>query len=77
MEGKIKQCETCLERATSLCYQCMAYYCDSCYNLAHKNETRKSHLKEKIDYYIPMDVKCPEHKLNVINLFCVDEKGNS
>ena len=32
--------------------------------------------KEKIDYFLPMDMKCPEHNLNPINLFCVDEKGN-
>ena len=54
----------------------MGYFCDSCYNLAHKKENRKMHKKEKIDYFIPIDMKCPEHNLNVINLFCLDEKGN-
>ena len=73
---ELKECEVCLERAVCICYKCMIYYCDSCFNLAHKKEIRQSHKKEKIDYYIPIDTKCPEHKLNVINLFCVDEKGN-
>ena len=55
----------------------MEYYCDSCYNIAYKSEKRKNHKKEKIDYYLPMDMKCPEHNLNPINLFCIEEKGNA
>ena len=76
MEEKIKECENCIEKATCLCYGCMAYYCDSCFTLSHKKEKKKSHKKEKIDYFIPMDTKCREHNLVPINLFCVDEKGN-
>ena len=77
MASKIKECEFCLNDATCLCYKCMSYFCDSCFNIAHKNEKRKSHKKEKIDYFIPMDMKCPEHKLIPLNLFCIVEKGNS
>jgi len=73
---KIRKCEVCLVEATCLCYKCLEYYCDSCYNISHKSEEKKNHKKEKIDYYISMDMKCPEHNLNPNNLFCVDEKGN-
>ena len=73
---KIKECEVCLMEATCLCYKCLEYYCDSCYNIAHKSEERKNHKKEKIDYFVPMDMKCPEHIQNPVNLFCIDEKGN-
>ena len=73
--SKTKKCELCLIDATCLCYKCMSYYCDSCFNFFHKNEERKSHQKEKIDYYVPINVKCSEHKLVPMNLFCVDDKG--
>ena len=76
LKSKIKKCETCLTEATCLCYKCMNYFCDSCFELSHKSKERKSHKKEQIDLYIPMDVKCPEHNLIPINLFCADEKGN-
>ena len=75
--SKIKKCELCLIEATCLCYKCMTYYCDSCYNLVHKNEERKYHIKEKIDYFVPLDLKCQEHKLIPLNLFCVDDKSIS
>ena len=73
----IRECMFCLKEATCLCYKCLEYYCDSCYNSAHKSDERKGHKKEKIDYYVPMDMKCPEHILIPNNLFCVDEKGNT
>lgn len=78
MEGKskLKKCELCLSEATCLCYECMTYYCDSCFILVHKNEERKSHEKQKIDCFVPVEVKCPEHKLVPLNLFCVDDKSN-
>ena len=53
----------------------MNYYCDSCFKIAHSKEETQSHKKEKIDYYVPIDLKCPEHNLIPMNLFCVDEKG--
>ena len=31
--------------------------------------------KEKIDPYIPIDLKCPQHPRVSNNLFCIDEKG--
>ena len=72
----MKNCEICENNSTCLCYKCMSYYCESCFKLAHNNEKKKMHTKEKIDYYLPITLKCPNHNLNVIDLFCTDEKGN-
>ena len=77
MEEKplIRKCENCLVDATCLCFKCMSYFCESCFKLFHNNEKRKSHKKEKIDYFIPIETKCPEHDLGTMNLFCLDEKS--
>lgn len=75
MDFRLKKCEICLIDATCLCFQCMTYFCDSCYKLHHNNEVFNSHKKEKIDYYVPIDLKCPEHKLYPMGLFCTNEKG--
>ena len=72
---EIKKCDNCKKEATSLCFACMFYFCDSCFKTAHSAEESKFHKKEKIDYYVPIDVRCPEHNLSPMNLFCVDEKG--
>jgi len=76
VKSKSKKCQVCLLDATCQCFKCLENFCDSCYNIAHKNEERKSHKKEKLDYYIPLDMKCPVHNLVPLNLFCVDDKGN-
>jgi hypothetical protein len=73
---ELKKCEVCGIDATCLCFQCMSYYCDSCCKLHDKNEQNKSHKKDKIDYFVPIDLKCPEHKLYPNGLFCINEKGN-
>ena len=70
-----KHCEICKELATSLCLQCMNYFCDSCYKFVHDKKVNINHKKEKIDFFVPIDIKCPEHPSNLLNLFCVDEKG--
>ena len=76
MDQKLKKCEVCKIDATCLCFQCMSYFCDSCFKLSHNNEEFKPHKKEKIDYFVPIDLKCPEHKLYPLKLFCTKEKGN-
>ena len=76
MDSKLKKCEFCKIDATCLCFQCMSYFCDSCFKTCHNNDEFKSHKKEKIDYYVPIDLKCPEHKLHPMVLFCTNEKGN-
>ena len=73
---KIKKCEICNCDATNICFQCYSYFCESCFKLIHDKEYNQNHKKEKIDYFVPMDLKCYNHPKNIINLYCVDEKGN-
>ena len=72
---KIKKCEVCKKEANCLCFQCMSYFCESCYKLSHNEEEYQRHKKIKIDYYVPIDLKCPEHKLYPMGLFCINDKG--
>ena len=78
-QKNFKECEVCEDReATSLCLKCYSYFCDTCFKCAHDNNKKKTnHIKEKIDYFVPVDTRCPEHKGNRINLFCLDEKGKN
>ena len=71
-----KQCDICkVNEAICLCPQCFSYYCDSCYKPVHDLKENKDHIKASIDYNVPIDIWCPDHKKNAINLFCLDEKG--
>ena len=72
-----KLCEICKNKASNICYQCFTYFCDTCYTYVHEKEANHNHKNEKIDPFLPIDIRCPEHPKNAINLFCVDEKGNS
>lgn len=72
----IKECEICKSDSTCLCYQCNSYFCESCYKLIHDKMNDPQHKKEGIDLFVPIDLKCPEHPKDRINLFCVDEQGN-
>ena len=72
-----KLCEICGIPAKSLCINCLSYYCEECYKYVHNKEQNKQHKKEKIDYFVPMDIKCQDHPKDRINLFCIDEKGNT
>ena len=71
-----KYCEICEIEATSLCLECLSYYCDDCFKYVHDKKAKNNHKKEKIDYFVPFDTKCIKHPLNPINLFCVNENGN-
>ena len=76
-QKNFKQCDMCKDKeASSLCPQCFSYYCDTCYKSVHENTKNSKHKKEKIDYNVPIDTRCPEHNTIPINLFCIDEKGN-
>ena len=75
MDLQIKICEVCKNDAKCLCFQCMSYFCDSCYKLSHSNEEYKTHKKDKIDYFVPIDLKCSSHKLHPMDLFCINDKG--
>jgi len=43
--------------------------------LIHEKKLKSHHKKELIDYYVPIELKCPLHPNNSNNLFCSDEKG--
>ena len=74
-----KYCDICKSKATILCLECLYiyYYCDSSYKLDHDNKKNSNHKKEKIDYYVPIGTRCPEHKNVPLNLLCLDEKSNN
>ena len=76
VKSNIKKCDICKGEASSLCFKCMNYYCDSCFKISHSKEETQLHKKEKMDLYAPIDVRCPEHNLIPMNLFCVDDRGN-
>ena len=72
----LKLCEFWGADATNLCFECLEYFCDSCFKTIHEKKLKINHKKETIDLYVPIDLKCPEHPKVPINLFCIDEKGN-
>jgi len=72
----IKLCDICESNATCLCFQCNNYFCEICYKMIHDKKKNNNHKKENIDPFIPIELKCPIHPQNPMNLFCVNEKGN-
>ena len=72
----IKHCEICNSEAKSVCFKCFSYFCESCFKFVHEKSYNSDHKKEEIDYLVPIDLKCPEHPKNIINLYCVEERGN-
>jgi len=77
MEGQknIKKCVICKDKeAITLCFDCQSYFCEACFKYVHDFKENSNHNKEKIDLFIPIDTKCPEHKGSPMNLFCIDEK---
>ena len=76
-QNNFKQCNMCKDaEAVIFCPQCFNYYCDACYKPVHERKKNNGHIKEQIDYFIPIDTICPQHEKNSMNLFCLDEKGN-
>ena len=71
----IKECEICKEDANSLCFKCNSYYCEQCFNYVHGKKNNSNHIKERIEPFVSIDLKCPEHKDHPMFLFCVEEKG--
>ena len=74
-QKKHKLCDICGNDATSLCFECTMYFCDSCFKMLHDKQKNSQHIKEKIDLYVPIDIKCPLHPKCLQNLFCIDDKG--
>jgi hypothetical protein len=73
----VKECEKCKSNATCLCFICNNYYCENCYKVIHDLEKNKNHKKEKIDPFVPIDLKCQKHPQDGKSLFCTNEKGKS
>ena len=71
----MKECEYCGQNATCLCFECLEYYCDSCFKYNHNKKLKENHKSILIDPYVPLDLKCREHTKIPNNLFCVDDKG--
>ena len=71
----IKECEMCDSSATCLCFKCNNYFCESCFKLIHNLKKNLNHKKENIDPFVPIELKCPYHSQNPMNLFCINEKG--
>jgi len=42
--------------------------------IIHDKPANNQHKKEKIDYFVPIDIKCPKHPKDRMNLYCVDDK---
>ena len=74
-ESQFKYCEYCNSNASCLCFKCNSYFCEQCYKIIHNLRKDPQHKKEIYDPFVPIDLKCPEHPQDRINLFCVDEKG--
>ena len=70
----MKKCEICGESSSCLCFQCLEYFCESCFKLIHDKKLNSTHKKEIIDPFVPIDLKCSEHPTVPNNLFCIDEK---
>ena len=77
-QKNFKYCDICKSQATLLCLECVCnYYCDSCYKMIHDIKENNNYKKEKIDFFVPIETRCPQHPKVELNLFCLDEKGNN
>ena len=72
---KEKKCEICEAKATKICFDCLNYLCDSCFEYIHDKNNNSRHDKEYVHSYNSINIKCPKHPNNVINLFCSNEKS--
>ena len=72
---KINECEFCNSKATCLCINCNNYFCENCYKIIHDLKKNISHKKENIVPFIPIELKCPNHPQDRMNMFCLNDKG--
>ena len=79
IEKQFKDCEICYSNITCLCFKYNSYFCERCYKTIHdiKHDIKNdpTHKKENIDPFIPIELKCPIHSQNPMNLFCANDKG--
>ena len=74
-QSNLKVCDICKENATYICFTCKNYLCEKCSKYIHDMKINSAHKKEKLDPYIPIELKCQDHPEHPIFLFCLDEKG--
>ncbi len=74
-EKNIKECDICDSKASVVCYNCKQYFCKACSKFIHEKKKNSNHIKQALDPYIPILLKCPKHPEVPLNLFCLDEKG--
>ena len=74
-QKQIKECDFCGKYATSLCYDCLLYFCQNCYKFIHDMEKNNTHKKENIDPFVSIELKCSQHSKFPITLFCLTEKS--
>jgi len=77
MEEIQKFYEICKDQANRICFDYQFYLCDSCFKFIHEKNSNSLHKKEEINPFNPMEIKCPEHPKNQINLFCISEKSKN
>ena len=75
LSNNIKLCDYCKSNATCLCKECNFYFCDNCFKVIHDLKKECKHQKEKIDPFVPLELKCPIHPDHPMILFCITEKG--
>ena len=74
MSEKVKVCELCEEQtATVLCAECCKCYCDEHNKYIHKMASKKGYKTEIIPKGLRIGAMCPLHKMNALELFCVDD----
>ena len=73
----IKQCDICKEEeAKSIVFNALIIIVILALNMSNKRIKILNIKKGKIDYFIPINIWCPDHEKDAIKFFCVDEKGN-
>ena len=71
----MKKCEICGAKCSCLCFQCINYFCESCFKFIHDKPANYEHKKENIDPFVPIDIKCQLHPEYPLKLFCIEEMG--
>ena len=70
-----KKCDICKNNATTICYDCSFYLCNSCFEFIHQKNRNLEHKNEPITSFISFDIRCPEHPKIPLSLFCTEEKS--
>ena len=73
---KIKKCDYCRSDASDVCFKCNDFFCNNCYKIIHELRKDSEHKKIEINPYLSIDLFCPMHPKNPLELFCLDDKGN-